>query len=58
MLIKNLTKKKINFSLIKKKINNLENVLFENEFLKKVHFDNSFPNYLRKNKKKYKKWIV
>ena len=51
-------KKKINFSLIKKKINNLENVLFENEFLKKVHFDNSFPNYLRKNKKKYKKWIV
>jgi|TARA_B100001059_G_scaffold164101_1_gene163613 beta-1,4-mannosyl-glycoprotein beta-1,4-N-acetylglucosaminyltransferase len=47
-----------NISLIKNKISKGEDLFSRNIKYKKVNIDESFPNYIIKNKKKFKKWIA
>jgi len=45
-------------NVIKKKIDNFEDIFNRNRFYKKIQIDNSFPKYLRDNKSLYKEWII
>ena len=47
-----------NISLIKNKISKGEDLFSRNIKYKKVNIDESFPNYIIKNKEKFKKWIA
>jgi len=47
-----------NEKLIEKKITNLEDIFDRNVKYKKVLLDNSFPDFLIKNQKFYKNWIL
>ena len=44
--------------IIKKKIENLEDIFDRNVKYKKINLDKSFPDYLVKNKSKYLDWIL
>ena len=48
----------INEKLIKKKIENLEDIFDRNIKYKKILIDNSFPDFLIKNQHIYKNWIL
>jgi len=43
---------------IKKKIKNLQDPFNRNFILKKTKIDNTYPNYIVKNKKFFKDWIL
>ena len=43
---------------ILKKIKDREDLFNRNIFYKKINLDNSFPDYLLRNKDFYKKWII
>jgi len=47
-----------NVSNIKKKIKNLKDPFNRNFLLKKTKIDNTYPNYIIKNKKLFKDWIL
>ena len=47
-----------NEKILKKKIDNYQDLFKENTFLKRVKIDNSFPEYIIKNKENFKEWIV
>ena len=44
--------------IIKFKIDSAQDILGRKEFFKKISIDQSYPNYLIKNIKKYKNWII
>jgi beta-1,4-mannosyl-glycoprotein beta-1,4-N-acetylglucosaminyltransferase len=47
-----------NKKIILQKIKNREDLFGRNFYYEKIKLDNSFPDYLLKNKKKYKNWII
>ena len=58
MVYQNLNNKNYNnHKIIEKKIENLEDLFGRGFILKKVKIDNTYPSYLKKNIKYYKKWI-
>ena len=58
MVYQNLNNKNYNnHKIIEKKIENLEDLFDRGFILKKVKIDNTYPSYLKKNIKYYKKWI-
>ena len=52
------SKKFSDIKIIKKKINNSEDLFNKNLKYEKIIFDNTFPKYIIRNKIKYYKWIL
>ena len=47
-----------NVNFIEKNIQEKKDLFGRGYEYKKVELDNTFPNYIKKNKDKYKKWII
>jgi beta-1,4-mannosyl-glycoprotein beta-1,4-N-acetylglucosaminyltransferase len=47
-----------NEKVLKNKIDNYQDLFKENTYLKRVKLDNSYPEYIIKNKENFKKWIA
>ena len=48
----------LNIDFIENKISNYEHILNDKVILNKVDLDSSFPEYLLKNKQKFKEFII
>ena len=52
-----ISKKYLNLKEIKKRMNKKFDIIGRNDEFVKIKIDNTYPDYLIKNKKKYKRWI-